>query len=70
MMAKKLKLTFNLEGEGTMDVTLSSPNENLDAAAVQTAAADIVPALANASGVAAESLAGAVYITTEEEVIV
>lgn len=69
-MAKKLRLTFNLEGEGTMDVTLSAPKEDLEAAAVTAAAADIVPALANASGVAAESLSGAVYITTVEEVIV
>lgn len=68
-MSKKLKLTFALEGEGTMDVTISSPKEGLEVDAVQTAAAAIVPVLESTSGAAAESLAGAVYITTTEDVI-
>lgn len=68
-MVKKLKLTFALADEGTMSMTLSAPKDGLDAGTVQTAAASIVPVLEGASGAAAESLTGAVYITTTEDVI-
>ena len=38
-MAKKMQLTFLLDGGGTMDMTISTPKDGLDAEAVQTAAA-------------------------------
>lgn len=68
-MTKKLKLTFSLEGNGTLSVTLSSPKEGLDAEALETAAASIVPVLESTSGAAATALAGAVYITPPEDVV-
>lgn len=48
---------------------LLSTARETEADAVQTAAAAIVPVLESTSGAAAESLAGAVYITTTEDVI-
>lgn len=68
-MAKKMQLTFLLDGGGTMDMTISTPKDGLDAEAVQTAAADMIPVLANGDGAKASTLKGASYITTTEEVI-
>lgn len=68
-MAKKMQLTFLLDGGGTMDMTISTPKDGLDAEAVQTAAADMIPVLANWDGAKASALKGASYITTTEEVI-
>lgn len=67
-MAKKMQLTFLLDGGGTMDMTISTPKDGLDAEAVQTAA-DMIPVLANGDGAKASALKGASYITTTEEVI-
>lgn len=69
-MAKVLKLTFNLEGNSTMTVSISSPKDGLDAAAVETAAAGLMPVLEGTGGAAAAALKGASYIVTTETPIV
>lgn len=68
-MAKVLKLTFTLDNNDTMDVSISAPKEGLDAAAVGTAAADLSPVLVSSAGASATGLKSAKYVTTSEEAI-
>lgn len=68
-MAKKLKLTFAMDGDVTMDVTVANPKDGLALAAVQNAAADLMPVLEGKGGIGAKSLKEAKYITTTEEAI-
>lgn len=68
-MAKKLTLTFNLDGGSTMDVSISQPEEGLSLAAVQTAAADILAVLEGTNGHDPVDLKEAKYITTTTEVL-
>ncbi len=68
-MAKKLKMTFVMDGDITMDVTVSNPKEDLALAAVQAAAADLVPVLEGRGGAGATALKEAKYITTTEEAL-
>lgn len=63
-MAKKLTMTFGLEGNDTMDVSIAKPKEGMDLAAVKTAAADLIPVLEGTGGAAVLALNSAKYITT------
>lgn len=65
-MAKKLKLTFTTEGNGTMEMSIADPQDNLTAETVTAKAADIIPVLITNAGAAATALKSAVYVSTEE----
>lgn len=64
-MSKKLKLTFNTDGGGTMDLSIADPAEGLTMTTVKAAAEKITPALMTSAGAAATGLKSAVIVTTE-----
>lgn len=68
-MARKLTMTFEMEAEATLSVSVNEPKDNLDAETVRAAAADLVPVLENSAGKAAVGLKSAKYVTTTEEAI-
>lgn len=55
-MAKKLLLTFTVEGNGTMEVSIENPKEGMTYETALAAAADIIPVLITNKGAAALSL--------------
>ena len=63
-MSKVLKMTFNTQGNNTMDVTLEVPAADLTEEVIKEKAAAIIPVLQTRSGLAAISLASASYIET------
>ena len=65
-MAKKLKLTFKTEGNGTMEISIADPKDNLTLADAQTAAGNMIPILETNSGAMATELKEAVIINTDE----
>lgn len=69
-MAKKLKLTFKTEGNGTMELSIANPKENLTLDEVKTETAVMIPVLITNAGAAVTELKEAVYVTTEETEIV
>jgi len=68
-MAKKLRLTFTTEGNGTMFFSIEDPQEDLTSETIQAKAAEIIPVLITNAGAAATALKSAVYVNTEETVI-
>lgn len=69
-MAKKLKLTFTTEGNGSMDVTIANPKDGLTLAQAKTEAAALVPVFVTNAGAAAVELKSAVIVNTEETELV
>ena len=65
-MAKKLKLTFKTEGNGTMDVSIADPKDNLTLADAQAAAGSMIPILITNGGALAIELKEAVIVNTDE----
>ncbi len=65
-MAKKLKLTFKTEGNGTMDVSIADPKDNLTLADARTAAGSMIPILITNGGALAIELKEAVIVNTDE----
>lgn len=65
-MAKKLKLTFKTEGNGTMDVSIADPKDNLTLADAQAAAGSMIPILITNGGAMATELKEAVIVNTDE----
>ena len=63
-MTKVLKMTFNTQGNNTMDVTLEVPAADLTEEVIKEKAAAIIPVLQTRSGLNAISLASASYIET------
>ncbi len=63
-MSKILKMTFNTQGNNTMDVTLEVPAADLTEEIIKEKAAAIIPVLQTRSGLNAISLASASYIET------
>ena len=63
-MSKVLKMTFNTQGNNTMDVTLEVPAADLTEEVIKEKAAAIIPVLQTRSGLNAISLASASYIET------
>lgn len=55
-MAKKLLLTFTVEGNGTMEVSIENPKEDMTYETALAAAADIIPVLITNKGAEALSL--------------
>lgn len=68
-MAKKLELKFLTSANTDLLVSVAEPKEDLQLAAVQAAAAKILPVLANSTGAGAASFVKAVMVTTTEEEI-
>ena len=62
---KKLELTFNMEGNGTMTVSIPNPPEDLSLDTVKEKAAKMIPVLVSNSGAAALSLKKAKVVETK-----
>lgn len=60
-----LELTFLMEGNGTMTLTIPNPAEDLSLETVKEKAAKIIPVLVSASGAAAVSLKKARLVETK-----
>ncbi len=65
-MAKKLKLTFKTEGNGTMDVSIADPKDNLTLADARAAAGSMIPILITNGGAMSTELKEAVIVNTDE----
>ena len=69
-MAKKVKLIFKTEGNGTMEVSIADPKEGLTLAEATAAAAKMIPVFVTNAGAAAVELKSAVIVNTEETELV
>ena len=69
-MAKKLKLVFTTEGNGNMEVSITSPKEDLTLEKARTEAAALIPVLMTNAGAAAVELKTASIVNTEETPLV
>lgn len=68
-MAKKIRLTFTTEENGTLQLSIADPADGLTMTEVKAAAEKICPVLATSEGVAASAFKSAVIIVTSEETI-
>lgn len=66
MANKRLRLTFKTEGSGTMDVSISDPQEELTLTTVKAQAADMIPVFQTKSGLSLTELFSAAYVETTE----
>lgn len=68
-MSKYLELTFNMEDNRTMVLSVPYPKEDLTLATVQEKAAAIMPILESSSGASATSLKQAKIVETSSTVL-
>ncbi len=68
-MSKYLELTFNLEDNRTMVLSIPSPKEDLTLSTVQEKAASIMPILESSSGASATSLRQAKIVESTSTVL-